>query len=431
MIAAPFAAWFAAVAVAGSTPASTEPAPAFDAWLEGLEDRTRAAFPEPEPAISEAEVDSLLEAWRATGGEARVTAAPPRWDLDVGLAAARYDRVEGPNVVPSLSLGLPTPTAVTLTGRVGRAWAAKEMTGGGGLEAAIPRRPAATVGVSWERDVATYGTPGPRGNSVLALAAGEDRADYLRREGWSAHVRAAWRRAAVRLAGSATRETSLPVRARWTIADSRHDFRANPPVDDGSVRRVELGIAAGDSTRGRWSGEVVAIGAGGALGGDFTYRTLRAGLLARRPAGAGDELRARLAGGIVGGDPPIQALHFLGGTRTLRGWGPNEIVARRFVHLGLDYTVGTDVLGVVPGLDRLRLQLVPFLDAAALFEVQDRDGAVRSPDEPFWRFAAGLGVQHNLLGIPGGTGQIRVDVARRLDRGADAYEVLAGITLER
>ena len=63
--------------------------------------------------------------------------------------------------------------------------------------------------------------------------------------------------------------------------------------------------------------------------------------------------------------------------------------------------------------------------------MQARDGTVIELDEPRWRFSAGIGVQKNLFGVPGGSGQLRVDAARRLDREDDAMTYRFGFTLER
>jgi len=171
--------------------------------------------------------------------------------------------------------------------------------------------------------------------------------------------------------------------------------------------------------------------AGGGLRGDFAFDRYRAEVVARQRLWLGDEVKARLTGGTVEGDPPFQSLHHLGGTRTLRGYDVNEFPATRFVHLSLDYKLGTNVLGVVPFVRRLRLQPVPFADAAGIFRLQARDGTRIVPDDPLWRFSAGLGVQYNVLGVPGGKGQARLEAARRLDRADDATTYRLGFTFER
>jgi hypothetical protein len=66
-----------------------------------------------------------------------------------------------------------------------------------------------------------------------------------------------------------------------------------------------------------------------------------------------------------------------------------------------------------------------------VFEEQARDGAVLEHDGAAWKFAGGLGIQMNLLGIPGGSGQVRFDIARRFDRADDAVTYRGSITLAR
>jgi hypothetical protein len=48
-----------------------------------------------------------------------------------------------------------------------------------------------------------------------------------------------------------------------------------------------------------------------------------------------------------------------------------------------------------------------------------------------WKFATGLGLQYDALGIPGGTGQARLDVGRRLDRERDPWTYRFGFTIDR
>ncbi len=43
----------------------------------------------------------------------------------------------------------------------------------------------------------------------------------------------------------------------------------------------------------------------------------------------------------------------------------------------------------------------------------------------------GAGVQMNLLGMPGSSGQLRFDIARRLDREDDAITYRGSITIPR
>ena len=171
--------------------------------------------------------------------------------------------------------------------------------------------------------------------------------------------------------------------------------------------------------------------AGNGRGGDFDYEAWRAELATARKLWFGDLLVLRASGGLVTGDPPFQVLHHLGGFRTLRGYEINEIPARQFAHLSLDYQIGTNLFRSVPLLGDLKIQMVPFFDGAVIFEKQARDRTVVELDEPLGRFAAGLGLMKNFLGIPGREGQFRLDIARRFDRGEDTFTYRAQITVER
>jgi hypothetical protein len=219
-------------------------------------------------------------------------------------------------------------------------------------------------------------------------------------------------------------QESLANEARFTLFEGQQDFRPNPPIEDGRLRAMELGLSWGDVAEGTHAGDVHVARAGSGLGGDFDFDRVRGGLVGRRRLWFGDELKARGTAGSVRGSAPLQALHHVGGTKLLRGYEINEFATRRFAHLALDYTIATDPLGSIPFLRHLRLQPVPFFDAAAVLETRTRN-------DTFWRFSAGVGIQRNLLGIPGGKGQLRVELARRLDRGEDATTARVGFTMER
>jgi hypothetical protein len=295
-------------------------------------------------------------------------------------------------------------------------------------------RGGATVGpltVAHAREVYAFGSGGMPGNSLLAITAGKDWNDWYRAEGWSADLALRAGRAAIALGGSVQDQESLSNATDFTLFEGDGAFRGNPAIDDGAVRWLHAAVSAGDAESGRLAAGAVAAVAGGGLGGDFSFNRYRAEVVARQRLWRGDEVKARLTGGTVEGDPPFQSLHHLGGTRTLRGYDVNELPASRFVHLALDYKLGTNLLDAVPFVRRLRLQPVPFLDAAGIFRLQARNGALVVPGDPRWRFSTGVGLQYNVLGIPGGRGQVRLEAARRLDRGEDASTWRLGFTFER
>lgn len=418
--------------------AAQETAPAdsarlsLDAWLSRQEADSDERFPDAVPRTSGAEADSLFAEWLRTGAAPaaarRASDAPGTVRMETGIASVRYDRVGGANVTGRIRFRVMAPLAPTLAVETGRAWAARRFTGKGSLS--LGRRSAASADVTWGRTMPAYGDAGPPGNTVAALVAGEDWSDWMEEEGWRANLRRSARGVTVRAGWMALRQRSLPVRTQFALLDRDPAFRANPPIDDGRLRRMELEVTAGEPRESRWSGSVLLVQAGEGLGGDLEYRGIHGEILGRRSPGRGDELQVRLSAGAVSTGAPRQALPLLGGTRTLRGFAVNEVAFPRYVHLGLDYLVGTDLLRPLPGIGHLRLQLVPFLDAAHRLG-DEAPTAAPLPDPPDWPSSTGLGVRYNALGIPGGEGQLRVDVAKRFDRGHEDWTVRAGVTWAR
>jgi hypothetical protein len=417
----------AATADSGSEPAAADSGSAaadstapLDRYLERLEGRTPVVVPV-DRFPTAAEIDSVLAHW--TPGQEPGPPPEPHWRLRAGLSEVRFNRVEGANVLPDASLLSPGGGA-ELFARAGFGWSSREEVWRGGVRLG-------PLTATHAREIYSYGSGGMPGNSLLALTAGKDWNDWYRGRGWTADLDLRAGRFAVRLGGSAQDQESLANATDFTLFERDGAFRPNPPIDDGSVRWAHVAVSTGDADEDRLSAGVVAAVAGGGLGGDFSFHRYRGEVVARQRLWLGDEVKARLTGGAIGGDPPFQSLLHLGGTRTLRGYDVNEFPATRYAHLSLDYKLGTNVLDLVPFVRRFRLQPVPFLDAAGIFRLQERDGSRAVPEDPLWRFSTGLGLQYNVLGIPGGKGQARLEVARRLDRGDDATTYRLGFTFER
>jgi hypothetical protein len=405
---------------------------ALDNYLRQLEDRTQQDFLLEELSISDTEVDSLLLDWQRNGvPEAPAGATrPDRWRLERELGGVRYNRVEGLNLMPELTLRPPRWPAAAF-GRVGYGWASRKWTWRGGVGGTLPLRGRPTLEIEHAREVYAYGAGGLPGNSMIALFTGRDYDDYFLGEGWTARLGLQGARAAAKLRWREENQSSLERRAELTLFEGDRAFRPNPAIDDGTLRALDLGLVLGNPSVDRLGGTLNVATAGGPLGGRFDYERYRGEVIGRQRLWLGDEIRARLTAGHVEGDVPYQALHHVGGTRLLRGYEINEIPARQFTALSLDYKVGTNILGYVPWVRRLRLQPVPFFDAAAVFETQREDGTPVRLRDPEWRFSAGVGIQQNILGIPGGSGQVRLDVARRLDRADDTMTYRLGFTVER
>lgn len=417
------------------SPADSSSVDPFFEYLESLERETDRSFSETSLEripISGAEIDSLVGVFEETGELPDITVVRERrWRLSPGIAAARYNRVEGLNLMPSLTMRPPTRQWIETFGALGYGTASEEITWRAGLRARLMRAAGApALEAGYARDLRRYGSGGIAGNSITALLFGGDYDDYFLGEGWEVGLRMGPRPYQIHLGYRIEAQDSLTNAAPFSFVGGEDAFRPNPAIDSGEVRQIILGLRTDDLPAGLSSGSVEASVAGNGLGGDFDYEAWRAEAVGARKLWFGDLLVMRAIGGLVTGDPPFQALHHLGGFQTLRGYEINEIRARQFAHLSVDYEIGTNLLRSVPLLGRLKIQMVPFFDGAVIFEKQARDGVVVELDEPLGRFAAGLGLMKNVLGIPGREGLLRLDIARRLDRREDAFTYRARITVE-
>ena len=411
---------------------SHDPEDSLDVYLIELRSQTDEEFGLEALSISDAEVDSLIRAYEETGRAPKPEFYEPKWRFDWGLANIRYNRVEGVNVIPQVSLQPPTPRPVVLRALAGYGWAMEKATWDVALSGeVIADHGSPTVVGAHARDVVTFGSGGVPGNSVWAFGFGYDYHDYFLAEGWRAGLRWEPSRFRLDLEYRDQEQTSLPNETSFSIFGPPDGFRVNPLIHDGSVRGTFVDLVYRNEDLSNYAGRLRMGFAGNAFGGDFDYETYRLDVTLRRGLWLGDLVTVRLSGGTSVGDVPFQALHHLGGFRTLRGFEVNEFPARQFAHFRFDYRFGTDFLGKLPWLHRLRLQLTPFFDGAAIFETQDADRNPIVLDDPDRRSSAGLGIQRNFLGIPGGSGQLRLDVSNRLDRASDAWRYRAYFTLGR
>ena len=403
-------------------------------YLQGLSDSTEASFEDPALealSISDAEVDSLIRLYEETG-HAPEDRRVKKWRVDFGLGGVRYNRVEGVNVIPEVTIRPPTPRPLSFTGRVGYGWSSNDMTGSAEMHAEIARefgRP--TVHGSWAYDVYAYGSGIVAGNSLTALMFGEDYSDYYHGEAWDAGVQFFPSRFMLDLTYRAEHQESLENAVDFAVFEGDDDFRPNPPIDDGDDHRIQLHARWSDWPQSPWTARLNGGISRRSFGSDFEYESLRAEAIHRHRLWHGDRIIASLAGGWIDGDPSFQAAHHLGGFELLRGYEVNEYTAREFGHARFDYEMGWDPFRWVPYARKLHIQPVLFGDAAAILEGQSRDGASIEFDSPKWKFATGAGLQYNVLGIPGGGGQIRFDVARRFDREDDVMTYRLRFTLQK
>ncbi len=304
------------------------PVDPLDLYLEDLADSTASTFSDPaldSLSISDAEVDSLMRVYAATGkSPAAAAGEAERWKFKLGIADARYNRVEGFNVSPQVKIRPPVSPPVEFRGWVGYGWSAHEATGGGEMRAqmAEPGRP--TLHASWARDVYSFGSGLIVGNSLTSLVFGNDYGDYFRAEGWRFGVEATSREFFVDATMRVEDQESLENAAEFSVFENDESFRPNPSIDDGELRSIDLIGSWSDRMGAPWTARARFRTAGGALGGDFDYERVRGELVARRRVWLGDRVVAALAGGWVERGAPFQGLHHLGGFETLRGYDINE-----------------------------------------------------------------------------------------------------------
>lgn len=212
------------------------------------------------------------------------------------------------------------------------------------------------------RDVADVPVIAPLLNSLSAQEFGDDYGDYFLADGG----RLTWRRrlgARTEWSGSVGREwiASLPVRA----APASGTFRPNPPLGDGGVDLVQIGVrrrSEGLAVRRDMSFEVLLEG--GRRDGGTRYTRLAAAGQLLLPV-RGTRLLLRAQGGLAGVGLPAHRAFVLGGRGTLpgdafRSWGGTRMLLG---HVEWRVPVGIAALRVGGARVPTTLTLAPFAAA--------------------------------------------------------------------
>lgn len=249
--------------------------------------------------------------------------------------------------------------------------------------------------------VQAYGSNQLTGNAVLALVAGQDEQDYLRREGGAAGFAIEHTRG-LRFVTTyeAGRIQSVPTSAQFAVFGDI--WKPNDPVDEGDERaaHIRLGWEPDDARR---FGVVVGQHlAGGGLGGDFNYARTDASFDWRHYLIGRHEVYLHAAGVTTRGRPPVQALADVGGLATVRGYPRRHLLGQSSVAMRLEYLVPYDLIGSlnIPVVSWFGLQLVPWADAARVWDGTSQE----------WIHAAGFGLQ-TFLGAFEKASNLRVDFA--------------------
>jgi len=260
-------------------------------------------------------------------------------------------------------------------------------------------------------------------NSLSAFLFKRDYMDFYRRGGWSIYV--TQRVAGVlSLTGRFASDDfySLPNRTNWALFGGP-DFRPNPAIDEGRIisLRGELRLDTRNSRQHPHQGWLIqglAERAGGVFGGEYDFQRYLVDLRRYQPLTLGDRLDVRLRVGTARGPLPRQYMYDLGGLSTLRGYGFKEFTGDRFLLGNVEYWVNAD--------QRLGgawlfgdLNLVFLFDAGLAWFADD-------PSSPLADFS-NLG-NRNIrtsagLAIASDSGNFRIELVKRLDRGGERVSV--------
>jgi len=349
--------------------------------------------------------------------EAAVRRAAKRFDLGFKpLALTTYNRVDGLRAGAGLEPRLVPHTRLELAAAYG--FAREKWAWFAAFEAG--RRTGPVLRLAWRDLVEPFGpNRGCRSQGALALIAGQDRRDYLRREGWDVGVWA-WRRRAARLGARwfDTRDHAVAAATDFYFLGGDVPMQEpNPAVDSGTGRGLVIEGRRGDRLGRATVGGTVGF-TGGLAGGDFEFvwQEMDVGLRQVVPGGT---LWLAVEGANVGGSPPAQAAAYLGGDGNLRGYDRLEFAGRQRTSARLEYIVGLDLLRRtrIPVVQDLELQFIPFFDAGTTWGTVRAVEGSRGSLEGDARSSVGLGIQRALW-IPGAE-VVRLDVAYRTD-GADS-----------
>jgi len=243
-----------------------------------------------------------------------------------------------------------------------------------------------------------------RENIAAAVLVREDFYDYVWARGWTVLLEERFGNHLL-TGGYREQETEpLTKQTDWSFFGGAKEFRENLFSDSagvsGKARLIE-GRYSYDSRNYRdepSKGTVLRLSgdyAGWELGGDFDYWRGVVDLRHYHKLTPMLRFDFRVMGGSIQGTPPEQELFYLGGVGTMRAHALKELVGKRFFLANMEYRAPV------------------FADLECVFFV-DLGDAWRAPERETFDLESDMGV-----GVQNDDGDVRVDFARRLNKGAD------------
>jgi hypothetical protein len=266
-------------------------------------------------------------------------------------------------------------------------------------------------------------------NSLAAFFLKEDFHDFFLKEGLSGYVvQNLGESFSVTLGYYYDEYDSLEKKTNWSLFGGKKEFRENPAIDPGQIRsaigRIVLDTrnSTTRTTRG-WYIEIEAEHAGANFKGDFTFDRLLVDFRRFQPTGFGEGLDFRLRVGSSHGLLPWQRSYHLGGLSTLRGFpyklfpaGRMNPGGNRMLLAQLEYRLGTrDFPADFWIFDNFNIIL--FADAGWAGYTGERDPFLKGFKQLTWSaLKTDVGIA-----FANRSGNVRFQIARRLDTGKDPY----------
>ncbi|MBL7074588.1 BamA/TamA family outer membrane protein [candidate division KSB1 bacterium] len=348
-----------------------------------------------------------------------------KYGLEIGdLSTIRFNRVEGLYLQGGDKWKSPPPVNVLFYGYGGYGFSMEEWRYLLGLERYWFQRSQLKAGISVYRETATpdeWIIPADE-NSLAAFFLKEDFHDFYRREGVSVSLS---QRLFGRLKlGAQYRQDehdSLRKNTNWSLFGGHKVFRENfstvgDSITEGTMKSLfflgRLGIAGEGNWRLLIYGEYEF--AKKSMGGDFNFDRILLDLRLHQPVSVGEMISLRLRAGSASGILPNQKAFYLGYIGSLRGYEYKEFWGDRMVLGNLEYRIGMDF---TPG----DINLILFGDSGLAWNAgpDERNDWTKSFDRLKWnRLKSDLGIA-----VCDEDDEHRLNIAKRLDRGEDAWVI--------
>jgi len=399
-------------------------------YVRQMRDSTDKWFGSTAAPVDTAGLDSALAAGLLRSPNARLARGQRKLSFDWGPALG-FNRADGGQLGASASLG--TRWLSGLSGRMQYTTGTHDLLGEGAwahswridpLRARLGLKlGAGRYTLAFDRDYYE-----PILTSLNALFAGEDRHQYLRRDGFISSLRLSAERGFVLAGWRDQLESSLPYTTDWFVFGHGPELPFNDAATFGRVRELTLGADATiPGTRFRvnamhWTTDP-------RMGSDMLYRRTRLTAGGDVSLGRHLSLVPQATYGLLRGETPPQDAFFLGGVANIRTLKRNELAGAGRLYGRFDLIV-VDEIGRplhLPIPARLPLQLGMFAGSGAVWGRDPVSGdavptarSLPHADEFFSEVGAGLMLR---FGVPNPLTGLRFEVAFPIgaDRRGAAY----------